>query len=80
MVRRGESSIAVVDRDGRFVGLIPPHRMLSVLLAEHDEDLARLGGYMAGSAQARQAAEESVARRLWHRFPSTHRWPLGSFP
>jgi magnesium transporter len=69
MVRRGESSIAVVDRDGRFVGLIPPHRMLSVLLAEHDEDLARLGGYMAGSARARQAAEESVARRLWHRFP-----------
>src|SRR5262245_1239210 len=43
MVSRGESSLAVVDRDGRFVGLIPPHRMLSVLLAEHDEDLARIG-------------------------------------
>lgn len=69
MVRRGESSIAVVDAAGRFVGLIPPHRMLSVLLAEHDEDLARLGGYMAGSAQARQAAEENVGHRLWHRFP-----------
>ena len=69
MVRRGESSLAVVDRDGHFLGLIPPHRMLSVLLAEHDEDLARLGGYMAGSAQARRAAEESITRRLWHRFP-----------
>jgi magnesium transporter len=69
MVKRGESSIAVVDAAGRFVGLIPPHRMLSVLLAEHDEDLARLGGYLAGSAQARQAAEENVGHRLWHRFP-----------
>jgi magnesium transporter len=69
MVNRGESSIAVVDAGGRFVGLIPPHRMLAVLLAEHDEDLARLGGYMAGSAQARRAAEERITRRLWHRLP-----------
>jgi magnesium transporter len=69
MVNRGESSIAVVDGAGRFLGLIPPHRMLSVLLAEHDEDLARLGGYLAGTAQARQAAEERISRRLWHRLP-----------
>lgn len=69
MVRRGESSIAVVGPSGRFVGLIPPHRMLAVLLAEHDEDLARIGGYLAGTAQARRAAEEEVTRRLWHRLP-----------
>jgi len=69
MVDRGESSIAVVDSAGRFTGLIPPHRMLSVLLAEHDEDVARLGGFMAGTARARSAAEEQVTRRLWHRLP-----------
>jgi magnesium transporter len=69
MVHRGESSAAVVDGDGRFVGLIPPHRMLGVLLAEHDEDLARMGGYLAGTARARRAVQESVARRLWHRLP-----------
>lgn len=69
MVQRGESSVAVVDGDGRFVGLIPPSRMLAVLLAEHDKDLARLGGYLAGTRRARQAAEEPVARRLWHRLP-----------
>lgn len=69
MVERGESSLAVVDRDGRFVGLIPPRRMLAVLLAEHDEDLARLGGYRSSTARARQAAEESLGRRLWHRLP-----------
>ena len=45
----------------RFAGLVPPHRMLAVLLAEHDEDLARLGGYLAGPARARRAAEEQVA-------------------
>jgi magnesium transporter len=69
MVRRGESSIAVVDDDGRFVGLVPPHRLVAALLAEHDEDLARLGGYLASTRRARQAAEEPVARRLWHRLP-----------
>lgn len=69
MVRRGESSVAVVDAAGNFQGLIPPHRMLAVLLAEHDEDVARLGGYLSSSQRARQAAEESVARRLWHRLP-----------
>jgi magnesium transporter len=69
MVRRGESSVAVVQADGTFAGLIPPHRMIAVLLAEHDEDLARLGGYVAGTTRARSAAEEPVARRLWHRLP-----------
>jgi magnesium transporter len=69
MVRRGESSVAVVDGDGRFIGLIPPHRMLRVVLSEHDEDVARIGGYMASTQRARQAAEEPVARRLWHRLP-----------
>lgn len=69
MVRRGESSMPVVDSRGGFVGLIPPHRMLAVLLTEHDEDLARLGGYMAGTSRAREAAQERVARRLWHRLP-----------
>ena len=43
--------------------------MLRVLLDEHDEDLARLGGFLAGSVRARGAAEESIPRRLWHRLP-----------
>jgi magnesium transporter len=69
MIRRGESSVAVVDADGRFAGLIAPHQMLAVLLTEHDEDLARLGGYLASTRGARRAAEEPVGRRLWHRLP-----------
>ena len=69
MVDRHECSLAVVDADGRFLGLIPPYRMLRVLLDEHEEDLARLGGYLVGTARARGAAEEPVAQRLWHRLP-----------
>lgn len=38
-------------------------------MAAHDEDLARLGGYLASTRRARDAAEESVTRRLWHRLP-----------
>jgi magnesium transporter len=69
MIRRSQSSVAVVGDDGEFRGLVPPYRMLGVMLAEHDEDVARLGGYMASTMRARQAMEEAVPRRFWHRLP-----------
>ena len=68
-VHQGESSLAVVDASGRFRGLVPPTRMLSVLLEEHEEDMARLGGYLTSTKQARTASEEPVTRRYWHRLP-----------
>ncbi len=68
-VRRGESALAVGDRDGRFVGLIPPHRLLAVLLSEHEEDLARVGGFLKQTSQARISSEEAVRWRFWHRVP-----------
>jgi magnesium transporter len=61
--------IAVVDRGGRFHGLVPPDRLLLVLELEHEEDLARLGGFLSGASEARMASEEPVPRRLWHRLP-----------
>jgi magnesium transporter len=69
MVLRGESAVAVVDAAGRFTGLIPSHRLVGALLGEHDEDVARLGGYLSRANRARLAAEEPLARRLWHRLP-----------
>lgn len=63
----GESSLAVIDTDGSLRGLVPPARFLEVLRAEHDEDLARLGGYLTSSASARHAMYEPIATRLWHR-------------
>jgi len=68
-VMRGEETVAVEQASGEFRGLIPPSRLLGVLLREHDEDLARLGGYLASTAQARGAAQEGVVDRLWHRIP-----------
>lgn len=68
-VRNEESALAVVDRDGRFVGVIPPHRLLAVLLSEHEEDLSRLGGFTRSTAVARTTSEEPVERRFRHRIP-----------
>jgi len=68
-VQHDESALAVVDERGRFLGFIPPHRLLAVLLHEHDEDMARLGGFLAGASSARAASQEPVARRYWHRLP-----------
>jgi magnesium transporter len=68
-VEHGEPGLAVVDDEGRFRGLISPQRLLAVLLAEHDEDMARLGGFLHSAAAARSASQEGVRRRLWHRLP-----------
>jgi len=62
-------ALAVIDNGGRFVGFIPPDRLLAVLLHEHDEDMARVGGFLRDSSMARTASEEPVARRFWHRVP-----------
>jgi magnesium transporter len=68
-IRHGESSLSVVDDERRFQGLIPPRRIMEVLLWEHDEDTARLSGVLAGNVQAFSASAEPVARRLVHRLP-----------
>jgi magnesium transporter len=67
--RAGTRSVAVVDDEGAFVGFVPPERLLRVLELEHDEDMARLGGFMSRASVARTASEEAVPRRLWHRLP-----------
>jgi magnesium transporter len=68
-VTRGETALAVVDEHGRFLGMIPPQQLLAILLHEHDEDVARLGGFLRSSSQARHALEEPVWRRFAHRVP-----------
>lgn len=68
-VEHAESSLAVQDGDGFFVGLVPPGRLLGDLLSAHDQDFARLGGYLSSTASARAAVSERLGRRLWHRMP-----------
>jgi magnesium transporter len=68
-VSHAESALAVADREGRFVGVIPPDRLVAVLLSEHEEDLSRLGGFLRGTSRARTTSEEPVPRRFRHRLP-----------
>ncbi|MGH3506663.1 MAG: CBS domain-containing protein, partial [Nocardioidaceae bacterium] len=67
--RYGHSLVAVVDLEDRFLGFVPPGRILQALADEHEEDVARFGGYLARSTQVRLALEERIAMRLWHRTP-----------
>jgi magnesium transporter len=67
--QRGESALAVVDAEGRFVGLVPPHALIAVLVAEHEEDLRRLGGFVVRTDAVRSASEEPVPMRFRHRLP-----------
>ena len=68
-VNHEESALTVVDAQGCLVGVIPPHRLLAVLLSEHEEDLSRLGGFTKGAEAARSSSEEPVRRRFRHRIP-----------
>lgn len=68
-VQHGESTLAVADADGHFRGLVPPARLLGVLLRHHDQDFARIGGYLHDTETARRATEEPLRQRLWHRLP-----------
>lgn len=68
-VMHGEYALAVVDESGRFLGLVPPQKLLSVLLQEHEEDLMRLGGFTAEHRTARLSSEEPVWQRVRQRIP-----------
>jgi magnesium transporter len=65
----GARSVPVVDSAGRFRGLVPPETLLRHLELEHEEDLARLGGFLSDASAARTASQEPVRLRLWHRLP-----------
>jgi magnesium transporter len=65
----GVEVVSVVDEDGTFLGVIPAHRLIGLMVHEHEVDIARLGGFLRGTSQARTASEEVVLRRIWHRLP-----------
>lgn len=69
MVSHGESSLAVVDANGGFRGVVPPRRIMQVLLLEHEEDLSRIAGVVHDADAVRSRTVESVGRRVRHRLP-----------
>ena len=68
-LHHGVDALAVVDAQGRAVGVMPPQRLLQVLRREHVEDLHRLAGIQREAAQARHAIEDPPLRRARHRLP-----------
>lgn len=68
-VQNAEAALAVVDNDNNFIGLIPPHKMVALLLAEHAGEVSLLGEFLKKTSAARQSSQESTLRRILHRLP-----------
>ena len=66
---RGESEVVVVRADQSVIGIVPGSSLLAVLAREHADDMARMSGYLHQGDRARDAAEERVLLRFWHRLP-----------
>jgi hypothetical protein len=60
---RGARTVAIVDESGRLLGAVRPEELISTLEKEHAEDMARLGGFLAGTGAARTASEEAPHAR-----------------
>lgn len=72
-LRHGLDAVALVDRGGRPVGVVPPRGLMQILRREHVEDLHRMAGIrrevLHGTAQARAAIEAPPLRRARDRLP-----------
>ncbi len=62
-------ALAVVDNDGKPVGVMPPQALMQVLRREHVEDLHVITGIRRETAKARHAIEDPPLRQVRHRLP-----------
>jgi magnesium transporter len=63
------AAVPVVDRDGRFMGIVPAQALLAILHREHVEDMHRLAGIAREQRFARTSIEDPPTRRMRHRLP-----------
>lgn len=68
-LRHQITSVPVVDRDGAFLGVVPPLALLRVLHHEHVEDLHRLVGLKREDVRAQQALDAAPSQRARDRLP-----------
>ena len=68
-LHHGVDALAVVDGNGKLIGVMPAQAMMQVLRTEHVEDLHRLAGIQRETSRARHAIEDPPARRARHRLP-----------
>ena len=68
-IGRRAASVAIVDADGRPLGIAPARSLLAILREEHVEDLHRLAGIKRETVRDREALEGPPVRRARHRLP-----------
>jgi magnesium transporter len=68
-IRAGASTLAVCDREGRFIGAVPAAALMSILRDEHLEDLHHIAGILGKSEVARAALVASPLRGAMLRLP-----------
>lgn len=68
-IRAGVSILPVVDAEARPIGCIPARAMLTVLAAEHREDVHRMAGILRENSHNRHALEGPPVRRFQLRLP-----------
>lgn len=68
-ITRGLDALPVVDRAGRFLGVVPAAAMLGILREEHLEDLHRMTGMIRHAGEAAGALEAPPVSRVGHRLP-----------
>jgi magnesium transporter len=68
-LHHGVNALPVVDRDGKYLGVMSAQALMEVLRREHVEDLHVLAGIRREGAQARHAIEDPPSRRARHRLP-----------
>jgi magnesium transporter len=68
-VRSKLAAIPVVDRDDRFLGVVPAEEIVAILRHEHIEDLHRLAGIQRETDRSLHALEDPPVRRARARLP-----------
>lgn len=68
-LHHGLTAVPVVDKTGKFLGIVPPAALLSILRREHIEDLHRLAGIRRENVRAYRAMESAPLRRARDRLP-----------
>lgn len=68
-IENNASAVAVVEDDGRLVGVVGARALMEILRREHVEDLHRLAGISRETERARAALEDAPLRRVRHRLP-----------
>lgn len=63
------TDIALLDREGRCLGVIPAHAIMRILHQEHFEDLGRMAGIIQSADLSRSALESSPWLRVRRRLP-----------